>query len=42
VAINRCEVTVRSRRIRAAGKAWTKVLADEEAVRRHAEDLVEG
>ena len=40
MAINRCEVTVRYGRIGAAGQARTKVLADEEAARRHAEGLV--
>jgi predicted DNA-binding WGR domain protein len=34
-------VTVRYGRIGAAGQVKTKVLADEEAARRHAEGLVE-
>jgi DNA ligase-1 len=41
VSVCCCEVTVRYGRIGAEGQARTKVLADEEAARRHAEDLVE-
>ena len=41
VSVCGCEVTVRYGRIGAAGQARTKVLADEEAARRHAGDLVE-
>ena len=41
VSVCGCEVTVRYGRIGAEGQARTKVLADEEAARRHAEDLVE-
>ena len=37
VSVCGCEVTVRYGRIGAAGQARTKVLADEEAARRHAE-----
>jgi predicted DNA-binding WGR domain protein len=40
VSVCGCEVTVRYGRIGAAGQARTKVLADEEAARRHAEGLV--
>jgi DNA ligase-1 len=41
VSVCGCEVTVRYGRIGAEGQDRTKVLADEEAARRHAEDLVE-
>ena len=41
VSVRGCEVTVRYGRIGAAGQAKTKVLADEDAARRHAEGLVE-
>ena len=40
VSVCGCEVTVRYGRIGAAGQASTKVLADEDAARRHAEGLV--